>query len=196
MRYWAGAGVVLSLLLLETIRLIITASGPYSLFREFTSIYVPFPSVGDLSRIAIRATGLTWSVLLPLAALQMVHPPRVWFRQPALLVLFGLATAQTLVASDIERVVILGFPAIIAAAAFEIEYLGSHFALPVDLLWGAVFIGELPWLLGSFEAHGVPHLGQASILLNVLTVSAVVMAYVANRVAHGGAGSSRARSPS
>ncbi len=180
LRLWVAAGSVLSFLLLEAIRLGVPASTHYSLFREFTSIYVPLPRLPDLWRIAIGASGLTWGILLPIAALQLVHAPRVW-RNPALTMLISLATAQILVASDTERVVIVGFPAMIAATAFEVEYLAVHFLANATWLWTVICVAEIPWLLGSLEARGIPYLTVASSLMVLLSVGLPAAAYARQR---------------
>jgi hypothetical protein len=177
MQYWVGAGAALSLLLLLAIRSGIPGSPSYSLFHEFSSIYIPIPPFKDLARILIGATGLTWGVLLPLASLQLVHAPRMWRRYPGLAILLCLATAQILVAWDTERVVIGGFAAVIAATAFEIEFLASRTGLRAIYLWGATFIGELPWLAGSFDARGVPFLSWASYALVILAVCLTMGAF-------------------
>ncbi|HEY2643471.1 MAG TPA: hypothetical protein VGI56_06960 [Galbitalea sp.] len=177
---WVLSGGVVALVLLEFIRLTVPATEHYSLFHEFSAIYLSHPSLRDLTRIALGATGLTWGILLPFSALQLVHPPRIWSNL-GLLTLIVLATAQIFVAWDTERVVILGFPAVIAATTFEVEFIASSTAIKKEAIWIVIFLCELPGLVGNLEERGIPFLGEASALLVLLSCLAVGAALVRSR---------------
>jgi hypothetical protein len=94
----------------------------------------------------LSATVGTWGLLTPLAALQLVHPPRTW-RRPEFVYLLLLATAQVFVSGDVQRVVVYGFPVIILAAAAEVDFLSDRLGWRPWMLWAPVIIGQVLWSL-------------------------------------------------
>lgn len=148
---WAAGGGAAALALLIALRLLLPAARSYSWLGQFEMIY------GAYTPIMVRArlydiTAFTWILLLPFAALQLIHPPYVW-RWPAFaLVLLG-ATAQVLVATDAERVVVYAFPAVIAATAFEVRYLAQRFRVSQAWLWGPLLLFELWWWFVTYGAR-------------------------------------------
>jgi hypothetical protein len=87
--------------------------------------------------------------LLPLAALQLVHSPRVW-RWPAFTLLYLGASAQFLVATEVERLAVYGFPVLIAATAFEIEHLARRFRISRWWIWTPLLLCQLAWWLLTY----------------------------------------------
>lgn len=92
----------------------------------------------------LSATVGTWGFLAPLAALQLVHPPRTW-RKPEFVYLLAIATAQIFVSGDVQRVVVYGFPAIILAAAAEVDYLCRRLAWRPWTIWLPLLAAQAVW---------------------------------------------------
>ncbi len=138
MQRWSVIGLLLSTGVLIGLRVVLPA-GQYSIF-QFDAIYVDDRAPSKLGAIAttagtwgtllssnwrlvraivraMAATAGTWGILLPVALLALRRPGimRSW----ATWILLIGATAQVLVSWDVERVVMYGFPVIIAAVVTE-----------------------------------------------------------------------------
>lgn len=157
---WVAAGSALAVVVLLGIRVAIPLDQPYSWTSEFRAYWVPF-STSELLRALVRVSGLTWHVLLPLAALQLVHPQRALRRLAFATVIAG-ATAQMIIADSSARVVAAGFPALLAVAAFEIEWIAGRLRVEPSRLWLAAAVVGLPWTFSHVVRLPVPLLGWAS----------------------------------
>lgn len=144
---WSFAGIVVAGAIQLGLHVLIPAYRPYSLIHEFETVRTMYEQ--NASEIWLRLVDTfagTWGILLPVAALQLVHRPRVLLR-PSFLVLGVAATAQVLVSINSGRVVVYAFPVVIASCAFEIEYLVRATRLPRWLFWGPVLVLEVPLML-------------------------------------------------
>ena len=168
---WAGAALAGALAVLALIRIGIEPSEPYSLVSELEGAWPAMTAVEWTIKV-LGATTLTWSVFLPLAVLQLWHPPRLLRSLPFAL-LIALATAQILVARDTERVVVYAFPAVLAALAFEIEYLFRARPSAIPLAWGGLLACSSFWLV-RYARLGTLR-GTAWVSLGLLIAAAWLM---------------------
>jgi hypothetical protein len=94
---------------------------------------------------AIATTVGTWNILLPFAALQLIHQPRIW-RSWAFSLVLVAASLEPFVSGDVERLVVDAFPIMIAASVFEIEYLAQRTGFSRWLFWvPALGVGATWW---------------------------------------------------
>ncbi len=147
---WAIAGSLAAIAALVGLRIAIPVSQSYSFLTAFQTIYAGYTLHMVWSRLT-EATGVAWTLLLPFAALQVAHPPRVW-RSWAFALLFLGACAQCLVATDVARLVVYAFPVMIAAVAFEVEYLTQRLRVASIWWWSLILLVELVWWLDTWKA--------------------------------------------
>ncbi len=94
--------------------------------------------------------------LFPLALLQLRHHPNFWRSLACSGFLLG-ATAQIIVSTDVERVVVYGFPVIIAACCWEVEWIARAARWAAWLPWLVIWAIEAPvWGLYALPVVAAP----------------------------------------
>lgn len=176
---WAMAGLVATFAVIVAIRIAVVADRPYSLTAIYTAVYGASPSLSLIAHRLALATLEAWTVLLPFALLQIVHPPHVW-RSPAFSLLFVGAAAQVLVATDVARLIAYAAPVVIAACAFEVEYLAGRWQVSRWWLWGPVLAIQLVWWCAIYGKWYDP--SKTASVVPCLALTAVAAALVAWRV--------------
>lgn len=176
---WAAAGLVASFAVIAAIRIAVPADRPYGLTAMYTTVYGASPSLSLIAHRLALATLEAWTVLLPFALLQLVHPPHAW-RSPAFALLFIGAAAQVLVATDVARLIVYAAPVVIAACAFEVEYLAGRWQLSRWWLWGPLLAIQLAWWFGLYGKWYDP--SKTAAVVPCLALTAVAAALVAWRV--------------
>jgi hypothetical protein len=141
----ASAGAALVAAVLVMLRLTIHPLVSYGYVEHVRDLYWPL-SLRNVTRRLLLATGSTWNVVLPIAALQLFDPPRAW-RSAAFVVPTAIAAAQISVALMTERIVVAAFPFVFAALAWEVDWLASGASDKLFALWAAVLIAQVPWVL-------------------------------------------------
>jgi hypothetical protein len=125
----------------------------------------------------IEGLPITWGVLLIPAVLQLRHPPRFWRMYPEFALFLAGTMAQFFVAADNARLLVFGFPAMLAACCFELEYLAARWNCsrwmiwtPILLLQGYEWITFAGWpaLENGVVAFDAPH--------NILNAGLLVLA--------------------
>lgn len=174
---WAGAALVMAVTVLALLRLLVEPSAPYSFMSEMGRVWPAMTAVEWTVKI-LGATTLAWSVWLPVAVLQLWHPPCLWRSLP-FATLFTLATAQILAATHTERVVVYAFPAVLAACALEIEYLFRARPTPIPLVWGGLLACSSFWLVRYAQLVSLPGTAWASL---ALLIAAGAMMIVGHRM--------------
>lgn len=137
---WSIACLIITLLVLFSIHSLIQGSRPYGLLGTALFVNQQALQQGLMGQRMLLATVGTWGILLPFAC----AAPRFW-RTPANLLFLTAVTAQVLVSSDVERVVVYAFPVIIAACCCTIESLAASWRVSRWLFWLPVFALELSW---------------------------------------------------
>ena len=144
---WSAAGLAACSAIQLGLHVAIHSDQPYSLLAQYQLVRSMYggSAVTVLARI-LDTFGAPWLLLLPFAALQLIHPPRVLAR-PSFLLMFIGATAQVVVATNTSRVVVYAFPIVIAAFLYEIKYLAMLARIPHALLGGSVLAAHLLWFI-------------------------------------------------
>jgi hypothetical protein len=155
---WAAGGLVGVIAIIFLIRLALPANASYGYLTEMQRIhatYTPTWSAFEQQTI-LSGTIDAWNILLPLAILQLIHRPRVW-RSPAFVSVLVVVYAQLIIAANTQRLVAYAFPVMIAAAAFEIEYLAGRLQVSRWLLWLPALTLEFVWwaFRARFHTAGV-----------------------------------------
>ena len=144
---FAAAGLVAAVGVLVGLRIAIRPGSGYSLGSDLVRGFLLFvlqPAWG-LYRLT-SGTAPAWYLLLPIALLQLTHPPRL-LRSPAWGWLLLSATAQILIASDGDRLVVCAFPAVIAAVCFEMSWLAARLQVSGTALWSLLLaVQALFWI--------------------------------------------------
>jgi len=145
MTRWAVGALAACIVVLAALRYALPTD--YSLLGSMHEVFATTGTSPSkiLARLVLATAG-TWTILLPLAVLQLLHPPRI-ARSPAFILLVVLSTAQFLVALNIERTVGYAFPAIIAASAFEVKYLAERLKVGTWIMWVLALACELLWFV-------------------------------------------------
>jgi hypothetical protein len=182
--WWSVGGLAAFAATAGAIRVVWPArQGVYSISFAFYYVYdylLRASGTGGWHAVEYVATRLlaatvgTWTVLLPIALLQFWHAPRVWDRWPMLLVLVAGAAAQIIVAIDLERLAVYGFPAVLAACCFEVEYAAEHLRVSRWLLWLPILAAQVYWWLPyagwRHPYDGFPTLGVLDLPHQALTL--------------------------
>lgn len=172
---WSLAALALGMLVQTLLRILILPTPPYTFLSAFeiSTGYTSFSPLSFLELCGYEGARLiesllgAWGIMLPLAVLQLRHVPQFWRTYSTFLVLAIGAILQILIATDLERLVIYGFPAIIAACCFEVEYLAArwqcsrwYFWLPVFFIEGAFWFPYAGWSAitnGKLEQLDAPY---------------------------------------
>jgi hypothetical protein len=165
---WAVWGTVLALVVAAGVRIAIPSPQPYSFVTITHDLYWPLDG-RTVARRLLLATGATWNVLLPLAALALarrIREPRAWAVTIAVL----LASAQILVAIDTQRVVAAAYPFVLLACAWELDRLPPRTRISAGIL---IAIAQVPWLLTYARLATLPLRG-VELALAALTLAALV----------------------
>jgi hypothetical protein len=154
------------------LRLTIHPLVSYGYVEHVRDLYWPL-SWRNVTRRLLLATGSTWNVVLPIAALQLFDPPRAW-RSAAFVVPTVIAVAQISIALMTERIVVAAFPFVFAALAWEVDWLASGASGRLFALWAAVLIAQVPWVLHFGGLGEFPYVRAIEIGL-VLTTGALLV---------------------
>ncbi len=147
---WSLAALLESVGTQTALRLFFPSASPYTLLGAFefsigvqtiTPYILTVLPLVEMERLLAATLG-AWEIMLPLALLQLRHPPRFWRTYPAFLLLLVGAAAQIFIATDLERLAVYGFPSMIAACCFEIEYLAARWSVSRWILWPPVLLVE------------------------------------------------------
>jgi hypothetical protein len=174
----ASLGAVLVAAVLLALRLTIHPLIFYGYVDHVRELYWPV-SLRNVARRLLLATGSTWNIVLPIAALQLFDRPRVW-RSPAFLIPTVIATAQIGIALMTERIVVNAFPFVFAALAWEIDWLASGIPAKLIGLWAVVLVAQLPWVLHFGGLGEVPHIRAVEIAL--VAATATLLLWRASRI--------------
>jgi hypothetical protein len=147
---WASAGLAAAALVFVAIHVVVPADQPYNVLTQLRLWSgIRHNSLAYFESRASASMVDAWSVLLPLAALQLLHAPRVW-RMRSFIILLAGAYAQMFIASDVQRLVVYASPVVIAACAFEVEYLARWSTISRWWFWGPTLLLEAVWWLGTY----------------------------------------------
>lgn len=137
---WSLASLVGVLLVLAGLRVLLPSNQPYGLLETLAYwVVVPIAQGSMPERLLLALVG-AWGVLLPLA----MASPAFW-RNRAFWLLWLFATAQVLVSSTIERVMVYAFPVVIAASCDTLASLAKRWNISQWWLWLPVLLLELSW---------------------------------------------------
>lgn len=168
-------GVVLAAVVTVAMRVIVQPSEPYTFLARVRELYSPFSTIVVARRIML-ASGATWNVLAPIAAFAIgrrIRERSAW----AIVAAIAIATIQTAVAIDTQRIVAAAYPFVLLACAWELDRLPPRW-LPV--LGAAIAAAQLPWLLAYARVTELP-LRAIDIGLSVATVAGLVAGLARSR---------------
>lgn len=147
---WSIFSLFGTIIILISLRIFIP--GHYNFIGYIKSNYLPLSLNVIFLRLSLATFG-TWLFLLPLALLQYFHPPFM-LKRISFVIFIILCTSQIMVSSNIDRVVIYGFPVVVASATYEIKYLCNKFKLPNKLFWAILWIlGASFWIIYDYIAR-------------------------------------------
>jgi hypothetical protein len=138
----AALGTLAALAVAAAVRLAVPPGSEYSIPSMIAERYWPIDPV-SIARRAMLATGSTWNVLAPVAAVAIgrrAREPVAW----ALAAPIVVSTAQILVAIDTQRIVAAAYPFVLLACAWEIDRLPPA-ARRLSVV--ALAAAQIPWLL-------------------------------------------------
>jgi hypothetical protein len=162
-------GAFAALAVAAAVRLAIPPATEYSILSLIAAAYWPLDPL-NIARRAMLATGSTWNVLAPLAALAIgrrARDPVAW----ALAVSIAVATAQILVAIDVQRIVTAAYPFVLLACTWELDRLPPRAR---RLAAATLIVAQVPWLLKF--ARTIPLvLRGPEIALALATVAALLI---------------------
>lgn len=175
----AVVGALIAAFILLTLHLGLPSMVSAEYLTAIKSLYWPL-SVRTIARRLLLATGSTWSVVLPLAALQVVDPPRVW-RSAAFGLPLVLAVGQITFVLMTERVVVTAFPFVLAATALEIDFLIGDRDRLKTAWWVGLAIAQVPWLLSFGHLATSLGLRTMNVALVLLAVALLMVRWTALR---------------
>jgi hypothetical protein len=104
------------------------------------------PYILNIYHLTINSYGL----LLPLLALQLIHPPYVVRRPVVWIFLLITITSSLIFAGDNERLMILAFPVFAVAAWYELRWIAQQSKLPAAAIGFCLVVVQGIFLLGQF----------------------------------------------
>jgi len=149
---------------------LIPPPAPFDNFYSFREMIHEELTVVYAARRLLLASGTSWNVLLPFAAVWLVDE----WRNPrahALLVAIVVAEAQILFASDTQRLTAAAYPFVIACCASQLQ----RFAPRQRAVAGAaLLVAQLPWLLENGRVVHLAWLRGVEIAIVIVSASLAV----------------------